>query len=102
MLGVRLIIMTINTNYKYMRRNLLFLVLLTLIYQYGTCQFIDKYGINIGTTFSNQIWDYKIMSIDNPAKKYKTGFSAFFSAEKEINKIFSIVTGNYNCTNFGN
>jgi|GEM_PF-779249 len=74
----------------FMKKNILIAFLLLLANQYGTAQLIDKYGLSIGTTYSNQLWNYKLFSIENPNKDYKTGLSFFLSAEKEINKALSI------------
>jgi hypothetical protein len=80
----------ILSNLKLMKKYLLTFILLVLITKYGKAQFIDKYGINIGASYSDQFWDYKLISIDNPNKDYKIGFLAFLSAEKKISKMFSI------------
>ncbi len=73
-----------------MKKSLMIVALLLLISRFGSAQLIDKYGFNIGMTYSNQFWDYKLISIDNPNKDYKLGLAVFLSAEKKISKVFSI------------
>lgn len=73
-----------------MKQKLLIIILLSLITKYGNAQFFDQYGLNMGASYSNQLWDYKLISIDNSNKDYKIGLSFFLSAEKKINKLFSI------------
>jgi hypothetical protein len=71
---------------------MLFLIVLIIILtnKYGTAQFIDKFGLNIGPSYSNQLWDYKIFPNDNANKGFKLGLSIFLSAEKKLNRVFSI------------
>lgn len=73
-----------------MKQKLLIIAFLLLLTKYGSAQIIDKYGFNLGLSYSNQLWDYKIISIDNPNKDYKPGLAVFLSAEKKISKVFSI------------
>ena len=73
-----------------MKKSLMIVALLLLISRFGSAQLIDKYGFNIGMTYSNQFWDYKLISIDNPNKDYKLGLAVFLSAEKKISKVFSL------------
>jgi len=73
-----------------MKKSLMTFVLLLLISGYGSAQFIDKYGFNIGMTYSNQIWNYKLMPMDDSNKDYKLGLAVLLSAEKDISKVFSI------------
>lgn len=73
-----------------MKKVLLIAFFLILFIEYGTAQFIYKYGLNIGMSYSNQLWNYKLISIGNQDKYYKSGLSIFLSAEKKINRIFSI------------
>ncbi|MCK9450271.1 MAG: PorT family protein [Bacteroidales bacterium] len=54
-------------------------------------QIIDRYGINIGTSYSSQIWDYKLMPV-NSDNKYKFGLQAFLQAEKDFGNIFAFRT----------
>lgn len=61
-----------------------------MLTKYGTAQFVDKYGFNIGLSYSNQLRDYKLISVDNPNMDYKLGLAVFLSAEKKISKVFSI------------
>ena len=69
-----------------MKKNLLIIILLVFITKYGTAQFIDKYGVNIGASYSSQLWDYKLISVDNPNKDYKIGVSAFCQQRKRLVK----------------
>jgi len=73
-----------------MKKSLMIVALLLLISRFGSAQLIVKYGFNIGMTYSNQFWDYKLISIDNPNKDYKLGLAVFLSAEKKISKVFSL------------
>ena len=73
-----------------MKQKLLIIAFLVILTNYGAAQIVDKFGFNIGLSYSNQLWDYKILSNDNSNKDYKIGFSAFFSAEKKISKMLSI------------
>jgi hypothetical protein len=73
-----------------MKKSLTIIALLLLISRFGSAQLIDKYGFNIGMAYTNQIWDYKLVSIDNSNKDYKPGLAVFLSAEKKITKVFSI------------
>lgn len=57
--------------------------------QYATAQLVDKYGINIGLSYSKQLWDYKKIAMSNDID-YKPGLAVFLSAEKKINKTFSL------------
>lgn len=58
--------------------------------QYGHAQFIDKYGLNIGATYSNQLWSFLIGPEDDFSQDYKLGYSVFFSMEKQLSHVFSI------------
>jgi hypothetical protein len=73
-----------------MREKILIIILLSFVSKFGAAQIFDKYGFNIGTSYSNQLWDYKLISVDNPNKEYKVGLSVFLSAERKINKQLSI------------
>jgi len=73
-----------------MKEKILIIILLSFISKFGVAQIFDKYWFNIGTTYSNQLWDYKLISVDNPNKEYKVGLSVFLSAERKINKKLSI------------
>jgi hypothetical protein len=54
-------------------------------------QIVDRYGINIGASYSTQIWDYKLISFDTD-NDYKVGPMAFIQAEKDFGKILAIRT----------
>jgi hypothetical protein len=58
--------------------------------QYGRAQFIDKYGLNIGATYSNQLWSFILGPEGNVNQDYKLGYSVFFSIEKQLSHVFSI------------
>ncbi len=73
-----------------MKKSLIIVALLLLISRFGSAQLIDKYGFNIGLSYSNQLCNYKSISIDNSNEDYKIGLSAFLSAEKRISKLFCI------------
>ncbi len=73
-----------------MKKTFLIFIILIFFTNYGTAQIFDKYGLNIGTSYFNQLWNYKLITVDNSNKDYKLGMSAFFSAEKKINRLFSI------------
>jgi hypothetical protein len=49
------------------------------------CQFIDRYGINVGLTFATQKWDYKYSSV-NSVPAYSPGITIFTQAEKDFGK----------------
>ena len=72
-----------------MKQPLLTLILLTLITTHLSAQIIDKYGVNFGTSYTTQSWDYKSFS-GNQSNDYKVGLSAFLSAEKKLGKVISI------------
>lgn len=78
------------SNIMIMKQKLLIITFLLLLTKYATAQLVDKYGFNLGLTYSNQLWDYKLISVDNPNKDYKPGLAVFLSAEKKISKVFSI------------
>ncbi|MCY1722399.1 outer membrane beta-barrel protein [Prolixibacteraceae bacterium Z1-6] len=74
-----------------MKQKLVFILALTLIAKFSHCQIIDRYGINVGTSYSSQIWDYKLVPVDSD-NKYKSGLQAFLQAEKDFGNIFSFRT----------
>ena len=73
-----------------MKEKILIIIFFSLLPSYGTAQFMDKYGFNLGATYTTQFWDYKLTSIAGLNKDYKTGFSVFLSTEKKLNKLISI------------
>lgn len=73
-----------------MKEKILIIILLSIISKFAVAQIFDKYGFNVGTSYSNQLWNYKLISVDNPNKEYKIGLSVFLSAERKINKQLSI------------
>ena len=56
----------------------------------GEAQIFDKYGLNIGTSYSTQKWDYKLIPVNTSYIDYKVGFVAFVFAERKINKNLSV------------
>jgi hypothetical protein len=75
-----------------MKKEFLIIILTLLISMDGIAQLMDKYGLNIGATFSNQKWtqdDFHLFHFDSHKMGYKTGLSVFFSAEKNLNKVIS-------------
>lgn len=74
-----------------MIRKLVLILVLTIITKISYSQIIDRYGINIGASYSTQIWDYKLISLDLD-NEYKTGFQVFIQAEKDLGKIMALRT----------
>lgn len=74
-----------------MKLRLTLILALTLIVKLSHSQIIDRYGINIGTTYSSQIWDYKLVSVDID-NDYKVGLMAFIQAEKDFSNSLSLRT----------
>ena len=72
-----------------MKQILVLILALTLMAKLSYCQIIDRYGINIGTTYSTQIWDYKLISVDSE-NEYKFGFQAFLQAEKRFGNLLAV------------
>jgi len=66
---------------------------LALIFMAIFChsQIIDRYGINIGTSYTTQIWDYKLVSVDEE-HDYKLGLQAFIQVEKDLGDLFALRT----------
>jgi hypothetical protein len=68
-----------------------YLPLLIILYsQVLSAQIFDKYGINAGITYSTQIWNYKVVPMEDIKMDYKTGFSVFIAGEKQIAPWISI------------
>ncbi|MFV0592918.1 MAG: porin family protein [Draconibacterium sp.] len=74
-----------------MKHRLVIILALILIARLSYSQVVDRYGINVGTSFSSQVWDYKLVSVDAD-NKYKFGLQAFFQAEKDLGNAFAIRT----------
>ncbi|MBN2730589.1 MAG: PorT family protein [Bacteroidales bacterium] len=74
-----------------MKQRLVFILALSLIATISHSQIIDRYGINIGTSYSTQIWDYKLVNVDSD-NEYKFGFLAFLQAEKDFGKLLALRT----------
>ncbi|WP_319502885.1 outer membrane beta-barrel protein [uncultured Draconibacterium sp.] len=51
-------------------------------------QFVDRYGVFVGTNYTTQKWSYQILSQWEVNTDYRFGFAAFLSAEKDLNKLF--------------
>ena len=62
-----------------MKRKSIFIIIFMLSMQFSHSQIIDKYGFNIGLSYSTQLWDHKMMNTDFD---YKFGLMSFLSAEK--------------------
>lgn len=74
-----------------MKQKLVFILALTLIAKLSHSQIIDRYGINVGTSYSTQIWDYKLVNVDSD-NEYKFGFQAFLQAEKDFGELLALRT----------
>jgi hypothetical protein len=74
-----------------MKQRLVFFLALTLIAKLSHSQIIDRYGINVGTSYSTQIWDYKLVNVDSD-NEYKFGLQAFLQAEKDFGNLFALRT----------
>ena len=72
-----------------MKHKLLIILLLSILTINGEAQIFDKYGVNIGASYSTQNWDYKLVPISTSYIDYKVGLAIFIFAEREINKLFS-------------
>ncbi len=73
-----------------MKKSLLLLSLLHLFIFPISAQMIDQYGISVGCSFANQIWEYTNPIMEVPDNKYRAGTAVFISAEKTVLKIISI------------
>jgi len=58
--------------------------------EYGNSQFIDKYGINIGASYSTQYSNFKLVNTGVNRQDYKIGLQIFIESEKKINNLFSL------------
>lgn len=74
-----------------MKQRLVLILVLTLIAKFSHSQIIDRYGINVGTTYSTQIWDYKLINDDTDIE-YKFGLQAFLQAEKDLGNLLALRT----------
>jgi hypothetical protein len=74
-----------------MKQRLITIFILVLVSNLTFSQIVDRYGINIGASYSTQIWDYKLISFDTD-NDYKVGPMAFIQAEKDFGKILAIRT----------
>lgn len=74
-----------------MKQKLVFILALTFITTFSHSQIIDRYGINVGTSYSSQIWNYKLVPGDSD-NKYKFGLQVFLQAEKDFGNIFTFRT----------
>lgn len=72
-----------------MRQRLVFIIALTLMAKLSYSQIIDRYGINIGTSYSTQIWNYKFIYVD-PDHEYKFGLQSFLQVEKDFGDLMSL------------
>ena len=74
-----------------MKQKLVFILALTFITKLSSSQLIDRYGLNIGTSYSTQTWDYKIIQIESD-NEYKFGIQAFLQAEKDFGDLLALRT----------
>lgn len=74
-----------------MKQRLVLIFAFILIAKLSHSQIIDRYGINIGTSYSTQIWDYKLVPVDSD-NEYKFGVQAFFQAEKDFGNLLALRT----------
>lgn len=72
-----------------MKQRLLLILALLLIVKFTYSQFIDRCGINIGASYSTQIWDYKLITMDQD-NKYGFGLQSFLQAEKDFGNHFTL------------
>lgn len=73
---------------KIMKKEILIIIILLMVIQYGRSQFFAKYGLNIGATYSNQSWEFK--TYKKFYKDYKKGLSIFLSSEKKLSRTLSL------------
>ena len=74
-----------------MKQRLVFILVLILIAKFSHSQIIDRYGINIGTSYSTQIWNYKLVNVDSD-NEYKIGLQAFLQSEKDFGNLLALRT----------
>ena len=74
-----------------MKQRLVLILAMTLIAKLSHSQIIDRYGINVGTSYSTQIWDYKLINVDSD-NEYKFGLQAFLQAEKDFGDLLAMRT----------
>ena len=72
-----------------MKKYLLHLFAIILIFPNSFGQIVDRYGINIGTSIATQLWDYNA-SLYSQDNEYKIGLMAFASAESDITGLLSL------------
>lgn len=68
---------------------IIFLLTITTT-QIAHAQILNKYGIGVGTSYTTQKWDFKLIPFDPSYSTYKHGFTAFAFGEKTINKYLGI------------
>ncbi len=74
-----------------MRPKIGLILALILIGKMAHSQIIDRYGVNIGASYSTQVWDYKLVNLDMD-NKYKLGVQAFLHTEKDFGKFLALRT----------
>lgn len=74
-----------------MKQRLVLILAFILIANLSHSQIINRYGINIGTSYSTQLWDYKLVPVDSD-NEYKFGFQAFLQTEKDFGNLFALRT----------
>nr|WP_321356450.1 outer membrane beta-barrel protein [uncultured Draconibacterium sp.] len=75
-----------------MKQTLIFLCILLVGAVHVKAQFIDRYSVSVGTTYATQEWDYVNWPDWENNKSYRLGFTAFLSAEKDLNNLFVLRT----------
>lgn len=74
-----------------MKQRLVLFLALVLIAKTSYSQVIDRYGINIGTSYSTQIRNYKLINFDS-GNEYKFGLQASLQAEKDFGNLLALRT----------
>jgi hypothetical protein len=74
-----------------MKQILVLFFAFTLMTNLSHGQLIDRFGVNIGSSYSTQIWDYKLISVDSD-NEYKFGLQTFLQAEKDFGKLLTLRT----------
>ncbi len=72
-----------------MKQKLLLLLTLVLIGKLLHSQIIDRYGVNVGTSYSTQVWDYKLVNNESD-NEYRLGLQAFLNTEKDFGRFLAL------------
>ena len=68
-----------------MTRKIIIIIFFIFLMQFSYGQIIDRYGLNVGASYSTQLWDFKHIPVDWD-RDYKVGLMTFISAEKFFGK----------------